>query len=352
MATFHPRLLEAATPGARIHALCEFIEFWLGPRRPSYGESARALAERPLPMPLKRLYEFAGRWPVWDRQEPIEYTVPALSHQDSLVALHRLKYEADGKVVFLYENQAVWDCRTLATGEDPPVWCYGDQMDEQENWFRGERLVCELLSHFLATFVLQELTLGSRLHLCDEGLNTRFVAERDSAVPVWTGGPYVHGSVHNYYLWGDVLVAELWGDYCLAANHHEGIEFLTENQGPVDLIGLMMGQPWRLDIRSDGSARIRYLQGQTDEAAEAPTGTFRFVELLATLAAAASEEGHFERNAMVFFHRRGQSGMVRGQHLHDRRLVMSLFQLVLERSTVPNKTLERRFATRWTEPPG
>ena len=143
-------------------ALCEFMEFWLGPRRSSYGESPQAIGEHSLPMPLKRLYEFAGRWPSLDYEGPIQYAAPALSHQDSLAALHRLKYEGDGKVNFLCENQGVWDCRTLAEGEGRlPVWCYGDQMDEHEKWFTGERLVCDSLSRFLVTFVLQELTCGS-----------------------------------------------------------------------------------------------------------------------------------------------------------------------------------------------
>src|SRR5918998_5674690 len=91
MGTFRPRLLEAGTASARMDALCVFIEFWLGPRRSSYGESARALSERSLPMPLKRLYEFAGRWPHWEHRGSIEaFAVPAFSHQDSLVVLHRL----------------------------------------------------------------------------------------------------------------------------------------------------------------------------------------------------------------------------------------------------------------------
>src|SRR5438552_19191174 len=111
MDAFRPKLLGAATAGARMDALCEFIEFWLGPRQASYGESPQALAEHPLPMPLKRLYGFAGRWPSWDYEGPIRYAVPAFSHQDSLAALHDLKYEGDGKVNFLSENQAVWDCR-------------------------------------------------------------------------------------------------------------------------------------------------------------------------------------------------------------------------------------------------
>ena len=58
------------------------------------------------------------------------YVVPAFAKQDNLVALDRLKTEQDGKIVFVSENQDIWDCRTLAQGDDPPVWCYGDQWDE------------------------------------------------------------------------------------------------------------------------------------------------------------------------------------------------------------------------------
>lgn len=192
MSKFRPSLLEAETAAARIDALCEYIEFWLGPRKKIYGELARAVAKRSLPMPLKRLYEFAGRWPNWDDNQPMEYAVPALSHQDSFVTLDHLKNENDGKVVFLYENQGVWDCRTLPDGDDPPVWCYGDQMDENDNWYTGERRVCDSLSRFLVSFVLQELTLGSRLYLCDESLSALFDSQRHLAVPVWTHGPYVH----------------------------------------------------------------------------------------------------------------------------------------------------------------
>jgi hypothetical protein len=347
MATFRPSLLEAATPAARMDAVCDFIAFWLGARRPNCGESAEAVGEHSLPMPLKRLYEFAGRWPNWDGQGSMKYAVPALSHQDSLAALQNLKYEADGKVVFLHENQAVWDCRTLAHGDDPPVWCYGDQMDERGNWFQGEKLVCDSLSHFLATFVFQELTFGSRFTLDDDGLSTRFLLEREWAVPVWTDGRYVHGWVHNYYLWGEVLVAERGSNRFLAANHHKGIEFLTENQGPVNRIGLMMGRPWSLDIQSDGSGRIRYLTSQIDEYAEAPAGSFDFGHLLATLIDMASDDGHYQSNAMVVFLRKGQRGGVRAKHVHDNKLVASLFRHALERSAAPNQALERRLVTTW-----
>lgn len=306
MGTFRPRLIEAVTASARMDALCEFIEFWLGPRHPSFGETSQAVNERPLPLPLKRLYQFAGRWPDRNHQGPIEYTVPAFSHQDNLFALHNVEHKSDGRIAFLGENQEIWDCLTLSDGEDPPVWCDGDQFDEEGAGFRGEQLVCDSLSRFLTTFVLQELTLGSRLCLTDEGLKTRFHSERASAIPVWTDGPYVHGTGHNYYLWSDVLVAELGSDPFLGANHDVGVEFLTEDQGPVTLIGLILGPAWRLEIRRDGSARIQYSREQIEESAEVPFGTFDFSILLSALSAQASADGHHERNAMVFFYRQMQ----------------------------------------------
>ena len=39
MATFRPRLIEAETAGARMDALCAFIQFWLGPRPARVSES-------------------------------------------------------------------------------------------------------------------------------------------------------------------------------------------------------------------------------------------------------------------------------------------------------------------------
>jgi hypothetical protein len=347
VAAFHPKLLEAESANVRMDALCEFIEFWMGPRQSAFGESASALAERSLPMPLKVLYAFAGHWPHWDYHGPIEYNVPAFSHQDSLVALGKLKCDADGKVVFLYENQSVWDCRTLVDGNDPPVWCNGEQEDENGNWLRRERLICDSLSRFLTTFVLQEITFGSRLYLRDENLANRFEAARASAIPIWTEGVYVHGWQHNYFLWEDVLVANFSGTPFFAANRQAGIDFLTESQSPITSIQLNVLKPWTLDIRSDGSARIRYLKRRREETADAPPDSFRFQEVLEMMSVAISNEGNWERNPLVVFHRKGQSGRVEAKHLRNAELVTSLFQFALKKAIQPNRTLEMLFTTDW-----
>ena len=214
--------------------------------------------------------------------------------------------------------------------------------------FRGERLVCDSLSRFLTTFVLQEITLGSRVCLCDEGLTARFESERDSTIPVWIKGPYVNSSEHHYCLWGHVLVAHPWEDcFYFGANGREGIDFLTENQGPVKMISLTVGGPWRLDIRSDGSAQLRFLEEQVDEFADAPPRTFDFRGLVDLLSAAVSDQGHYERNAIVLFHRMGQSGLVWGKNLLDRNLATAIFQEALKKATKPNKALQRLFTSEW-----
>jgi hypothetical protein len=343
MGSFRPRLIEAETASARMDALCEFLEFWLGPRQDDYGEPVAKLDARRLPMPLRRLSRFAGRWPHWDERSSSEFVVPALAHQDNLLALQRLTTADDGKLIFLDENQSVWDCRTLPDGDDPPVWCFGDHMNEQGEWLTGERLVSDSLSRFLVTFAMQELTFGSRLHVCDTVLAERFRSEAGAAVPVWDGGPYVHGDDWRCVLWGDVLVAEQFGDLLFAANYPEGISFLKANQGPVGTIEVMIHPSWTLDIKADGSARLRYRHGETEAEAEAPSGAFPFAELLETLTARASEEGHFERNPMLFLFRPSQSGGVQGQHLHDHPLVASLFRRMLEAMSPPNPELLRLF---------
>jgi hypothetical protein len=347
MSEFHPRLLEAETPAARMDALCAFIQFWLGPRRESYGESAEAVGRRPLPLPLRRLYQFAGRWPAKDDDATIEFSVPALSHQDTLIPLDKLRTTDDGKLVFLEENQAVWECNTLPEGDDPPVWCDGDIVSPDDGWFTGEKQVCGSLSRFLVTFVLQELTFGSRVHLRDTNLEARYRSEMDRATLLWREGPYVNGNHHTFHLWGHVLVASHYGDLVFAANHPEGIAFLTANQGPVRMLQVHMEPSWDLELRPDGSARLRQGINQAEESIQVPAGTFDFPGLFEPLRAAASGEGHYERNPTFFVFREGQSGGARGQHFHDEELVKSLFRLALAGAVGRNPALEGRFASRW-----
>ena len=144
-------------------ALCQLIEFWLGPRKPEYGEPVEELAKVALPMPLKRLYEFAGRWPSLKGWQSTAWAVPVFCEQDHLLAVANLEINEHGRLVFLHENQCVWKCLTLPLGDDPPVWCVGDQLNEDGKSFTGEKIISESLSCFMVSYVLNEISIGAHL---------------------------------------------------------------------------------------------------------------------------------------------------------------------------------------------
>lgn len=341
------KLREAATADERMETLCEFIDFWLGTPEVSHGEPANSLAEISLPDPLSTLYRCYGQWPSTGRENIGKFCVPPFSHQDCLVRLHRIRPTDDGKIIFLHENQGVWDCRTLPEGNDPPVWCYGDQANESGEYFTGEKQVCESLSRFLVTFTLQELTLGSQLQVCDDNLDALFDNKKSEVVPLWINGPYVHGNDYSFFIWGEVLVGSICDRNFFGASSETGIQFLTRNQGPINRISLLAGMPWTLDIDDDGSAKLRFLESPVDEECKTPAGTFEFPQLMETLDEMASDEGHYKTNPMVFFHRKGQRGGVQGRHLHDHQFVTGLFKQALDNGSGRHKRLTKLFRDGW-----
>jgi hypothetical protein len=203
----------------------------------------------------------------------------------------------------------------------------------------------------LTTFVLQELVFGSHLYLNDKGLTTRFREGGNAIVPVWTDGPFVPGQNYQFHLWGQVLSMNLQDSdaHFLAANRAEGIRFLTEHQGPVRRIHLTANQGWVLEIEVDGSAGLRHWNLQADRDLRAPAGTFRFVELLTALNAAASADTAAGGSAVVYFFRQGQSGGVQGLPVGDDRLVSSLFQRAFDAGGERNTNIARRFIAEWPQ---
>lgn len=347
MCAFQPNLMKAATASERMDRLSEFIEYWLGPREESYGEPSTELIARSLPMPLRRLYQFAGRWPGFDERNASPYAVGAFSTQDSLAPLKQIQLTDAGRLTFATENQGCWTCQTLPEGDDPPVWCQGDFFDADGNCDRGVRMVCDSLSRFLVTFVLQELTFGSRLSLCDETLTEIFQANISEATPLWLKGPYVHGDDTDFFLWRGILVSNLWGGWHFATNDPDGIRLLTSIQGPVVNIGLMAGTPWRLDIHQDGSARVRYQEGTLEEEAHVEPGTFRnFEHLTERLTELSAPNGDGIRSLLVFFHRQGQSS-VQGRHFRDAQVVTRLFRMAITHAKPQNERLVRLLQERW-----
>jgi hypothetical protein len=335
--------MEAETAAERMGALCEFIEFWLSPVRPSPGEAADLPADLRVPMPLRRLYECAGRF-----ARPDGCFLGFPRNQDWLNGPDGLTYDESGKLIFLEENQQAWDCRTLPTGEDPPVWCHMERPDRHGVYRMTDELVCDSLSRLLTTYALQELAIATH-RMSDEVLSTRFFGERNSAVPVWIDGPYVYGSDDNYsfYLWGHVLVADMLGrNYCLATHDEEGLQFLEENQGPINRIRLGSGGAWTLEISPEGSAQLEYRRiCQVCEKAEVPAGTFDFTDLVARLSAVATRDCPEGRSAGVSFGRAGQD--LRLEYLADLLMVEAVFRRAIEGARTTVESLERRLETEW-----
>lgn len=342
MSRFHSQLIDAPTATDRMDALCRFIEFWLGPRQESYGESKESLAGRHIPTPLRRLYQFAGRWPNWDDSCPVASGIPAFSHQDVLLALNWLERLPDGRIIFSNENQGMWGCRTLSEGDDPPVWCRDDFVTVQER-NGGDKLVCDSLSRFLTTFVLQEAILGSRLCLHDPRLGSFFELQSGSADAIWLNGPYVYDSEYSFFLWRGVLVARLWNAHFFGANSQMGIQFLIENQGqPTESVSLVLREDWTLNIRTDSSAQVVFAEGTSREIAEVPPDTFDVVYLLKTLAACDSGQGEHEHKVGVHYHR-GSDGAMQTAYLHNEGFTNSLFRFAFLRAAPPNDAMRLRF---------
>jgi hypothetical protein len=111
-----PRIPDT-TADDRLTGLESFLEFWLGPRRPEYGVPTDKLAEIELPLPLRRSYTFARRWP----PARLPYYENRFPTQDSFLPLKSM-YRSGPRLVFLTENQGVWHVSTLAgEGDDPDV---------------------------------------------------------------------------------------------------------------------------------------------------------------------------------------------------------------------------------------
>jgi len=98
-------VIEDHDADSRLSGLELFLEFWLGPRKPEYGESLELLDMLKLPDPLKRFHAFAGRWP--PPHPP--HTVHRFCVQDRLLPLvsngYESIYESGAYLVFARENQ-------------------------------------------------------------------------------------------------------------------------------------------------------------------------------------------------------------------------------------------------------
>ena len=127
---------------ARLEA---FIDRWHGHRKPWFGIAAEKIEQTQLPQPLAWLYGYAGEW------QGRNYWDTLLGNQDCLLPFEELAIR-DGKLVFVNENQGVWQVGTDSAGEDPRVWARIDGGPWQ--------LLDDSLTRFLVTFVLHETVFG------------------------------------------------------------------------------------------------------------------------------------------------------------------------------------------------
>lgn len=280
-------LIEATSPKERMSALFEFVNLWAGPRQPEFGETAERLATHQLPVPLAQLYEFAGRWPRKGQTIGEGFRWHLFAEQDALLPLDDLQLTENGKLIFLSENQGVWDCRTLCEGDDPPVWCRGERV-ENGVWVSSEKSVCGSLSKFLVSFVLQELVLGSPTWADSERLEEHFLNDIENAIPVWLNGPYVDGPRHCIYLWNNVLVGDLAGSVFFAAHDQAGEAFLInlgkpESEGEISQVTVSFGGKWILIVREDGSAHIVNLGDDGPKGIDAPSCSLNFDDVLESI---------------------------------------------------------------------
>ncbi|MDR3634653.1 MAG: hypothetical protein P4L84_12680 [Isosphaeraceae bacterium] len=309
-----------------------FIPFWYGPHRAEYGVPHDRLARRGLPGPLRRLYEFAGRW-----ERPCS-CCPAGRHWifahdgDRLRTFDDLELADGGKLAFADEVQDAWRCATLTEGDDPPVWVEGD-WNETPQWER----VSDSLARFLVTFCLRLAVSGAPSCVADAALTRRFQDPNVRVEPLWLDGGSANPNQRDsfYLLDGRILV---WqhrrkqghakpGDLCFAAKDDEGAAFLEAHQAPVVRVILRTGadRPWYLDVRADGSGK---LDGPGAPAARFPPGTLDFATVRDQLQAASSSGPVEESHGWVCFFREGHSSAT-PRRFNDAALAESFFATAL-----------------------
>jgi hypothetical protein len=183
-------LIPDSTTDERTAGLERFLERYLGPRRPEFGASGDEVRSVAMPAPLQRFFRFAGRWPGHNPRTPFPNR---FCMQDRLAGIVGKAYAPalrlmDGLLVFVWENQGVSVAATEPAGVDPPVWVTEEcsHRETRRLWRRLE----QPLSHFLVSFVLQEVMFGSELLAAAPGALAKTAEAGLSVEPVWITGEY------------------------------------------------------------------------------------------------------------------------------------------------------------------
>jgi hypothetical protein len=217
---------------ARMAALEQFLQRYLGPRRPEFGTPADDLQSIAMPAPLLRFFKFAGRWPGHNPRTPY---ANRFCIQDTLCALRKNKYVPtlqlmENLLVFVWENQGVWVAATEQAGGDPPVWISENCSHRVavKEWRQLEKP----LSHFLVSFVLQEVMFGSEILAVAPGALARFEESGVKIERVWINGEYAWDFARpSYFLAGESILVrrapdEADGDDWYGCKDSTGAEML------------------------------------------------------------------------------------------------------------------------------
>jgi len=230
-----------------------FLQRYLGPRRPEFGASADEVRSIEMPDPLQRFFSFAGRWPGHNPRTPF---VNRFCMQDMLCAIARNQWapmlqHLDSRLVFVWENQGVWVAATERAGDDPPVWITEEcsHRETKQVWRRLEKP----LSHFLVSFVLQELMFGSELLAVAPGALEKFEGAGLPVEPVWIRGEYAWGIDRpSYFLVGERFLV------CRAPDDADGLVRLQRwgGRGGTEILGLADADLVRLLVHTWHTAPI------------------------------------------------------------------------------------------------
>jgi hypothetical protein len=208
-----------------------FIEKWAGDALLEYGLSEDEVPNY-LPNPLREVYLFAGNWVQQrenDNKNFMQGKQPRIfQEQDCLLGIENLKRK-NGRITFLIENQGTWTCEVDENNDESPVYC--DSLEVYDSYLEGHQIICKSLSHFLVTFCLQELVMGSKYVGIIEAESEEELVKSDLQA-LWLNGFYVFKEpTHSFYICDNrLLIMKVYGEFWCACNEENALSLLKNRE--------------------------------------------------------------------------------------------------------------------------